>query len=191
MGEFIANVWMTFIQTVKQSCDFRSRASRQQFCWFVIASLILALVLVALAWLVPSRFKMPASFLLTAVMVIFIVIPFITLAIRRAHDLDRSAWLVAELLLGWLLVLSPFYVPKIMELVTNFYSNIFMLYLFKAYSMSLSTLDYEVLALLAVVSLGVLLLFFYLLKKLLLPMVSLFAVDGKTEDNGYGPPPAF
>jgi uncharacterized membrane protein YhaH (DUF805 family) len=65
--------------------QFSGRASRSEYWWFAVASLLLviaaAIVDIAIG-----------SFVVTSLAYLFIIIPGIALSVRRLHDTNRSGW---------------------------------------------------------------------------------------------------
>ena len=75
---------MDFVSSVK-SCfsnyaTFSGRASRSEFWWWVLFSIILAIV----TSLIDMRLEMAAS--------VATLLPGIAVTARRLHDIDRSGW---------------------------------------------------------------------------------------------------
>ncbi len=83
---------MTFAESVStclnKYADFSGRASRSEFWWFALASLLAMFIGSAIA---------PA---LGALLWLGLIIPYLAAGIRRLHDTNRSGWF-------WLLGLIP------------------------------------------------------------------------------------
>ncbi|MEM1161644.1 MAG: DUF805 domain-containing protein [Pseudomonadota bacterium] len=81
---------MGFMEAVKsvfaRYVDFQGRSPRSEYWWFVLFYILVAIVLSLLSAVVP---------LLGILLLVFylaIIIPSISVAIRRLHDLDKSGW---------------------------------------------------------------------------------------------------
>jgi uncharacterized membrane protein YhaH (DUF805 family) len=86
---------------ISKSFDWKGRASRPAFWWFVLATIIAAFVL---GILIVSLGAIKLGFLGYILYVVFyigIIFPSLSVAVRRLHDQDKSGW--------WLLIgLIPF-----------------------------------------------------------------------------------
>lgn len=76
---------MDFMSAVKvclteKYCSFNGRASRSEFWWFMLASLIIAFV----AGFVSGK--------LGIIAVIALTLPIVSASVRRLHDTNRSGW---------------------------------------------------------------------------------------------------
>jgi uncharacterized membrane protein YhaH (DUF805 family) len=94
---------MTFTQAIKAGfrnyVNFSSRASRSEYWYFVLFMVLVYLVMFMLDRVLDTDSdSMPALILTLAVAVVFIVValglilPSISIAVRRLHDLNRSGW---------------------------------------------------------------------------------------------------
>lgn len=124
---------MTFTQSIRHCltnyATFRGRASRSEYWWFVLFSVILAMVpgLAGMALIVPYIDQLEAGvepatpilafvFLgLTAVIYLGLLLPLIAVAVRRFHDRNLSGWIYLGLILagfiplvGWIANLAIF-----------------------------------------------------------------------------------
>ena len=88
---------MSFTESIKtcfqKYIDFNGRASRPEFWWFALFSLIVSVALSMVAM---------AAFFLTSLEWIFalvMLLPSLAVTVRRLHDTNRPAW--------WLLLLVP------------------------------------------------------------------------------------
>ena len=91
---------MTFTESIRtcftKYADFNGRASRSEFWWWALFSLIASVTLGVISD------KLSAAFTLAT------LLPFIAVTARRLHDTDRSGWL--QLLglipvIGWILLI--------------------------------------------------------------------------------------
>ncbi|EJU09568.1 hypothetical protein LH128_28578, partial [Sphingomonas sp. LH128] len=83
-------------RSVARSLDFRGKADRREFVTYILISQIpVAVLALATSWLDPSP-------VLRAVMLgvqVKVALPLFALSIRRFHDLGRSGWWSAPLLI--------------------------------------------------------------------------------------------
>ena len=85
----------------KQYADFNGRATRSQYWYFVLFTVIIAFVLGFIDGLI---FK---TQVLSLIFNLAIIIPSIALGVRRLHDLGKSGW-------WYLLVLIPIVGPIVL-----------------------------------------------------------------------------
>ena len=74
-----------FLLALKNYAAFEGRASRKEFWYFVLFFIIIALV----AGLIDSIIGMPV---LSAITFLGLLIPSISVSVRRLHDTGRSGW---------------------------------------------------------------------------------------------------
>lgn len=101
---------------------FSGRASRSEFWWFAVFVLLVDIVLyLPLVLMLPAQSSDPgatsgptlvitASLLILGVFSLVVILPFLSVLVRRLHDTDRSGWwywIVLVPFIGniWLLVL--------------------------------------------------------------------------------------
>ncbi|MFN2324059.1 MAG: DUF805 domain-containing protein, partial [Trueperaceae bacterium] len=72
----------TAVRTVltENYANFRGRARRSEFWWFVLFTLVCTVALGAVADLLAGLFSLA------------VLLPAIGVAVRRLHDVDRSGW---------------------------------------------------------------------------------------------------
>lgn len=109
---------MGFAESIKtclqKYIDFNGRASRSEYWWFMLVTVVLSFIpvivwILRLVLLLPSRSEywwfMPVTVVLAFIPVIgwilglMLLLPSLAVQVRRLHDLNRSA--------GWLLLLVP------------------------------------------------------------------------------------
>lgn len=79
-------------------CDFNGRASRSDYWWFVLFTLILSCIFSFIGWFSPK-----ASMIINVIVSLALFLPSLGLGVRRLHDINRSGW---WLLLGLLPVIG-------------------------------------------------------------------------------------
>lgn len=87
-----------YIKCWQQYADFRGRARRSEYWYFVLFNLIVETVLEAIAYLLGANF-------LLSIYGLAILIPSLAVGVRRLHDAGKSGWymLVALIpLIGWI-----------------------------------------------------------------------------------------
>lgn len=107
-----------YIKVLKEFGNFRGRARRSEYWFFVLFNLIFAIAAGVLDNVLGTTFKMPSEYgeiplpygWLYLLYALVVLIPGLAVAVRRLHDVGKSGWflLVAFIpLIGaiWLLVL--------------------------------------------------------------------------------------
>jgi uncharacterized membrane protein YhaH (DUF805 family) len=92
------------MRPLKRYADFSGRSSRAEYWWFYLAYIISAVVLQILT-------RISSIFGLLVLLYLALIIPFIAVAVRRLHDIDRTGW--------WLLAPAvPYLVGAVMIIPT-------------------------------------------------------------------------
>ena len=91
---------VTFEQAVRSAiqqhyCDFNGRASRSEYWWFALFTLILSVIIQAFGVI-----SSDVSLYLSAIVNLALFLPGLSLDVRRLHDINKSGWYI-------LLVLIP------------------------------------------------------------------------------------
>ncbi|MDE6437880.1 MAG: DUF805 domain-containing protein [Muribaculaceae bacterium] len=91
---------VTFEQAVRSAiqqhyCDFSGRASRSEYWWFALFTLILSVIIQAFGVI-----SSDVSLYLSAIVNLALFLPGLSLDVRRLHDINKSGWYI-------LLVLIP------------------------------------------------------------------------------------
>jgi len=96
-----------YISVIQKSTDFEGRSSRTEFWLFQLANIIIMIGLGALMSLLPQL-----SIILVGLYVLFfigILLPSLSVGVRRLHDVDKSGW--------WLLIGLIPYIGSIILLI--------------------------------------------------------------------------
>lgn len=93
---------MEFIPAVKQCftkyVDFKGRAPRSEYWWFILFYLIVLITLVIIDAFIPLLFSSSnivvffGLFGLRSLFTLIVFLPYLALAVRRFHDRDKSGW---------------------------------------------------------------------------------------------------
>ena len=91
---------MTFIDSIKtcfsKYADFTGRASRSEFWWWALFTIIASISLSVISDKLPLLFSLAT------------LIPYIAVTTRRLHDIDKSGWmqLVGLIpIIGWIIMI--------------------------------------------------------------------------------------
>ncbi len=104
---------MSFSEAVKSGFDhyvkFDGRASRPAFWWWFLFTILVAIALQVMDGIIFNE-----SMLLTIVVWLGLILPNLSVSIRRLHDTDRSGWwvLIAFVPIIGFIVLLVFYLQK-------------------------------------------------------------------------------
>jgi uncharacterized membrane protein YhaH (DUF805 family) len=103
-----------FVDTIKNKyVDFKGRASRSEFWYFMLFYLIISLVLSLVdSMVLGSGEKSSGTGLLSSIFSLAMLLPSLGVSIRRLHDIGRSGWWVLVSLVPVIgfIVLIIFYV---------------------------------------------------------------------------------
>ena len=85
---------VTFEQAVRSAiqqhyCDFSGRASRSQYWWYVLFTVILSAILQAFGVFSPK-----VASVLVGIINLALFLPGLGLAVRRLHDINKSGWFI-------------------------------------------------------------------------------------------------
>lgn len=95
-----------FIIGFKRAFDFKGRSTRKDYWMFALISLIISFVLN-----IVEMTLFGGAFILSGLYLLIILIPEISLSIRRLHDIGRTGWWNLLMLLPFgILVLIFFYI---------------------------------------------------------------------------------
>ncbi len=85
-----------YIQALKNYADFSGRARRKEYWFFVLFNFIFAAVLGFVDGLTGSHVQELGIGILSGIYLLAMIIPNISVTVRRLHDIDKSGW--------WLLI---------------------------------------------------------------------------------------
>lgn len=83
-------LYQNFIRVMENYAAFEGRASRSEFWWFLLATIILAFFVGLVT--IPLTFIPNAFYLITGAFALAMFSPTLAVIIRRLHDTGRSAW---------------------------------------------------------------------------------------------------
>ncbi len=158
----------SLIGTLKKSVTFKGRATKKEFWIFILFDVVVNFVLLGLTALTLGSIAGTILGVLTLLVNIALLVPYISLSVRRLHDLDLSGF--------WLWYLNPVGLPVIFM--------VYLLDLDKA-----SNLVIEKIQKIGSVWLGWILTFLFWPVGAGFTLFLLFLYDGKKADNDFGPNP--
>ncbi len=82
-----------YINALKKYATFSGRAQRAEYWYFALFSTLIAIVLSILGGFIPIGEQGSAGFWLIVIYYLFIIIPSISVTVRRLHDTNRSGWM--------------------------------------------------------------------------------------------------
>jgi len=84
------------LRPLKHYADFRGRAPRAEYWWFVLFVLIAEILIMVLDSILGLNRAVGPYGLLVSLFIFSVIIPHIAVGVRRLHDTDHSGW--------WLLI---------------------------------------------------------------------------------------
>jgi uncharacterized membrane protein YhaH (DUF805 family) len=108
--------------------DYKGRSTRAEYWWYWLFTFLVSAVLTS----VVNNSRSPSSFTLFFVMLFALIVPNISLIVRRAHDININAWvpiLILSAIIGFIGV--PWAISQ--EIATSNISSIFWISLFFLY----------------------------------------------------------
>lgn len=96
-----------FNQAIARFARFTGRASRAEYWYFFLAVLLVNVVLTLLAHLFSESVLGDLIEVLSSVFLLFVLIPSISIGVRRLHDVSKSGW-------WYLLLLIPLIGPLVL-----------------------------------------------------------------------------
>jgi uncharacterized membrane protein YhaH (DUF805 family) len=89
-----------YIEALKKYAVFEGRARRSEYWFFVLFYFIIVVVLAVLDGMFGNLNEATGYGLLSGIFILAMIIPSISVTIRRLHDTDRSGW-------WWLIFFIP------------------------------------------------------------------------------------
>ena len=158
----------SLIGTLKKSVTFKGRATKQEFWIFVLFEFVVNFVLLGLTALTIGSVAGNILLGLTLLVDLVLLVPYVSVSVRRLHDLNLSGF--------WLWYLNPIGLPVIFM--------VYLLDLDKA-----SNLVIDKIQKIGSVWLGWILTWLFWPIGAGFTLFLLFLYDGKKEDNDFGPNP--
>ncbi len=87
---------------LRQYANFGGRATRTEYWWFVLTSLLICFVATLVLGILASQALIPGGARLGSIIILFwlmIILPSLAITVRRLHDTGRSAWNLSCVLL--------------------------------------------------------------------------------------------
>ena len=99
-----------YLHCIKNYTNFSGRARRKEYWMFVLFNILIVITLAFLSDFINELTHSESSYLIVGIYMLFIIIPYLAVAVRRLHDINKSGfyWFVRVIpLIGpiWLLVL--------------------------------------------------------------------------------------
>ena len=158
----------SLIGTLKKSVTFKGRATKQEFWIFVLFEFVVNFVLLGLTALTIGSVAGNILLGLTLLVDLVLLVPYVSVSVRRLHDLNLAGF--------WLWYLNPIGLPVIFM--------VYLLDLDKA-----SNLVIDKIQKIGSVWLGWILTWLFWPIGAGFTLFLLFLYDGKKEDNDFGPNP--
>ncbi len=73
--------------------NFRGRSTRSEFWWMMVASIFISVIIAIINGIIAVATDEP-SVLFTTIVCLVLLLPYISLFIRRLHDVGKSGWLL-------------------------------------------------------------------------------------------------
>jgi uncharacterized membrane protein YhaH (DUF805 family) len=96
-----------FNRAISRFARFSGRASRAEYWYFFLAVLLINVALALLGLLFPESALGDLIDLLSSVFLLFVLIPSVSIGVRRLHDVNNSGW-------WYLLILVPLVGPLVL-----------------------------------------------------------------------------
>ena len=97
-----------FIEALRKYAVFSGRSRRKEYWFFVLFVVIISIVLTSIDGLIGAYDRSTGAGLLSTIFSLAILIPSISVSVRRLHDIDRTGWWVLISLVplvGWIVLL--------------------------------------------------------------------------------------
>lgn len=97
-----------FLIALKKYADFSGRASRSEYWYFVLFYLLIAIGLTVIDGVTGTLDAKSGVGLLSGIFGLAMIVPSISVNVRRLHDINRSGWwllLIFAVIIGWIVLL--------------------------------------------------------------------------------------
>lgn len=81
-----------FVKALKNYGVFRGRARRKEYWYFILFYVLGCVILSAIDGAMAATDQNPGWGVLTAIFVLAMLVPSVSVGVRRLHDTDRSGW---------------------------------------------------------------------------------------------------
>ncbi|MGZ5010391.1 MAG: DUF805 domain-containing protein [Methylobacter sp.] len=81
-----------YLEVLKKYAVFNGKAQRKEYWYFLLISTVISIVLVLIDSVIGTLSEEAGIGLLSGIYSLAVLIPGISVAIRRLHDTDRSGW---------------------------------------------------------------------------------------------------
>lgn len=106
---------------IKKYCTFSGRATRSEFWWFhLFTSLLIYGSFFLGIWVYPKNPEI--VFGISGVVMLFLIIPNLSVTVRRLHDVGKSGWYLLMGLIpyvGAIILLIQYITPSVLDSDTN------------------------------------------------------------------------
>lgn len=106
---------------IKKYCTFSGRATRSEFWWFhLFTSLLIYGSFFLGIWVYPNNPEI--VFGISGVVMLFLIIPNLSVTVRRLHDVGKSGWYLLMGLIpyvGAIILLIQYITPSVLDSDTN------------------------------------------------------------------------
>ena len=106
---------------IKKYCTFSGRATRSEFWWFhLFTSLLIYGSFFLVIWVYPNNPEI--VFGISGVVMLFLIIPNLSVTVRRLHDVGKSGWYLLMGLIpyvGAIILLIQYITPSVLDSDTN------------------------------------------------------------------------
>lgn len=83
-----------FVEALKKYAVFRGRSRRKEYWYFVLFSVIISIALSIVDTIIGTGSTFGSTGLLAGIFALALLIPSISVSVRRLHDINRTGWWV-------------------------------------------------------------------------------------------------
>ena len=81
-----------YLEALKKYADFNSRARRKEYWMFILFNMIIAIFVIVIDNVLGLSYKASGFGPLYGIYMLVMLIPSISVAVRRLHDIGKSGW---------------------------------------------------------------------------------------------------